>query len=184
MKKSLIIFSVFISVFLIQSNLFAEKSIYVSLGGGSGGDSGGSNISIDIGGVTDYKDTNALVAIGLGVIDANDLPSNTQGDKVTGSSYTLVGDRQKDNELAFYGKLGVETIENLFVFVLGGISYVETAEIVTSDSTGLYHEQSSNNTTEGMIGGGLMYFLENPNVGFQLEYDNRRGVTGSIAFKF
>ena len=165
-----------------QTDLFSDT--YMTIGGGSGGDADGSNFSLDFGGFTEDDATNALMAVGLSYISGVDeLPDGTLGDKLT-SDFTLIGDRQKDNEIGLYGKLGVETIEKLFVFATAGFSFVETAEIARSNTTGLYHEQTSDTNIEGLFGAGLIYFLKDKSFGFQLEYDNRRGVTGSVAFRF
>ncbi|MBN1521325.1 MAG: hypothetical protein JW928_02230 [Candidatus Aureabacteria bacterium] len=180
MKRIVLLVALF--SFFIQLDLFSDT--YMTLGGGTGGDAGGNNFSFDFGGFTEDDETNALMAVGLTYISGVDeLPDGTLGDMLT-SGFTLIGDRQKDKEIGLYGKLGAETIEKLFIFATAGFSFVETAEIARSNTTGLYHEQTSDTNIEGLFGAGLICFLKDKNFGFQLEYDNRRGVTGSLAFRF
>ena len=182
MKKLTALF-LFLMIFSVPSMLFSEQILYTSLGAGTGGASDGNSFSIDVGGFTDDKDTNALVAVGLSVIDADEISSGTSNTQLTGD-FTAAGTKQTDNEIAFYMKLGMETMDSFFVFLTGGASYFDESEIVRSNTTGTLHIQTTQSEWEGLFGGGLLYFLNEPNLGFQLEYDNRRGVTGSIAFKF
>jgi hypothetical protein len=138
-----------------------------------------------VGGLLDTEtDRRTLFAGGLTYISADELPSDTVGDPVTGTDFTMIGDLQKDQEYGAFLKLGMETIDRLFIFATGGFTMTEVAEVVQDNQTGIYHEQTSSENVEGLLGAGLIYFLSSEKFGLQLEYDNRRGVTGSVAFRF
>ena len=94
MKRLLIVITVIFSMFFIQQDIFAVENLYIALGGGSGGDSGGSNFSLDIGATSIETEKDFLMAMGLTVIDADDIPSGTLGDSID-SNFTLIGDKQK-----------------------------------------------------------------------------------------
>lgn len=50
--------------------------------------------------------------------------------------------------------------------------------------TGWYYENSSDTKFNGLYGGGLGYFPADKTWSLSAEYDSRRGITGSIGFKF
>ncbi|MBW1614607.1 MAG: hypothetical protein JRJ57_11715 [Deltaproteobacteria bacterium] len=140
-----------------------------------------------MGGVSTDGEHNRLIAIGLGFIfNADDVPSDTLEYPVPHSDYNNLGTRQKGNEYAFFGKYGVEVIKNkqVFIFALGGLSFSEEIDLARSNVTGWYYEQSSSSKINGMFGGGLSYFPLNNKISFQVEYDDRRGITGGIGFRW
>ncbi|WP_139800646.1 hypothetical protein [Geothermobacter hydrogeniphilus] len=185
MKKVASVVSVVVALFALPTVSFAQS--YFAIGGGSGGDAGAANLSLEIGGVTTDRPNNRLLSFGLGFIfNADDVPSDTFEYPVPHSNYTDLGTRQKGNEYAFFGKYGLEIIRDkgLFLFALGGFSVSENVDLAQSNATGWYYEQSSSTELNGMFGGGLSYFPVNNKISLQVEYDNRRGVTGGIGLRW
>ena len=82
-------------------------------------------------------------------------------------------------------KLGVEIgSTNLYVNAIGGLTVFTESDVVQAPDSGNYYENSSETTIEAMYGGGLSYFpdyLDIPLV-IQVDYDNNRGVTGTIGW--
>lgn len=177
--------SVVVGVLILPMTAFAEG--YFSVGGGAGGEADAPNLTLELGGVSTGSGLNQLFAIGLGFIfNADDVPDGTLEYPVPHSDYTNLGDRQKGNEYALYGKYGLEPVKNsgVFIFGLGGVSFSEEIDLARSNVTGWYYEQSSSTKTNGMFGGGLSFFPKDSKISFSAEYDNRRGITGSIGFRF
>jgi hypothetical protein len=117
------------------------------------------------------------------LIFTSDVPAGTLDYPVPHSDYTSLGRRQND-EWGFYVETGLEVIKDkgIFLFGLGGLTFIEEIEVAQSNVTGWYYEQSASTKTNTMIGGGIAYFPKDKWFCLQLEYDNRRGVTGSIGF--
>ncbi len=183
MKKSKTM--VFIAVwFLILSGVtFAE--MYFAVGGGAGGKAGAPNVTFDIGYISTYKKPNYLIAGGGSVIFTNNIPANVLDYPVPHWDYTNLGTRQT-NESALFVKGGLEVIKNqgVFIFLLGGFSFLEKIQLARSNITGWYYTQASHSRTYGLLGVGLGYFLPNSRLSFSVEYDNRRGVTGSLGYRW
>ena len=137
-----------------------------------------------IGGTSQEKPLNYLVALSIGfILNGDSVPSDTLEYPVPHNDYTSLGTKRKGNEMALLLKYGLEVIKdkNVFVFVLGGASFGEEIELAQSNVTGWYYEQSSSTTTYGMYGGGVSYKATNKLL-LSVEYDNRRGATGSIGY--
>jgi len=185
MKKIVIVAFAIISLFVFPIKSFAGG--YFAIGGGAGGQSGAPNLTFEVGGVSTSKNHNRLLSIGFGfVFNADDVPTGTLEYPVPHSDYVNLGTRQKGNEYAFFGKYGLEIIKGkgLFLFVLGGLSAAEEIELARSNVTGWYYEQSSSSKVNGMFGGGISYFPLNNRLSFQVEYDNRRGVTAGVGVRW
>lgn len=177
--------AVVVGFLILPMTAFAEG--YFSVGGGAGGKADAPNLTLELGGVPTGSGLNQLFAIGLGFIfNADDVPDGTLEYPVPHSNYADLGNRQKGNEYAVFGKYGLEPIKNsgVFIFGLGGVSFSEEIDLARSNVTGWYYEQSTSTKTNGMFGGGLSYFPTNSKMSFSAEYDNRRGITGSIGFRF
>jgi hypothetical protein len=185
MMRKIVMVSVVVWLLILPMAAFAEE--YFSVGGGAGGKADAPNLTLELGGVSTDREHNRLIAIGLGFIfNADDVPSDTLEYPVPHSDYTNLGTRQKGNEYALFGKYGLEVIKNkgAFIFALGGLSFSEEIDLARSNVTGWYYEQSSSSKVNGMFGGGLSYFPINSKVSLSVEYDNRRGITGSLGFRF
>ena len=184
MRKSLVILTIgLVTLLFLASSALANG--YFAVGGGGGGQAEAGNFSIDIGGFSTEKKTNYFLGGGLTSIFSSDIPSNILEYPVPHSDYTSLG-RKQDDELGLYMKAGFQVItrKRIFIFGLLGLTFTEEIELAQSNVTGWYYEQSSSTDTNMMIGGGIAYFPENKRFCLQLEYDNRRGVTGSIGFVF
>ena len=182
MKKFTVIFFIITVFITLPATTFAEG--YFSMGGGTG--TNGPNITFELGKISTDREHNYLVALGLGFIfNAGNVPSETLDYPCPHGYYTDLGTEQKGNEIAILGKYGLEIIKNkgLFIVALAGLSFYEEVDLAQSDATGWYYEQSSSTGAYGVFGGGLNYFPPGSKVSFQVEYDNRRGVTGGIGFR-
>ena len=185
MMRKIVMVSVVVWLLILPVAAFAEG--YFSVGGGAGGKTDAPNLTLELGGVSTNRELNRLIAIGLGFIfNADDVPSGTLEYPVPHTSYTNLGKKQKGNEYAVFGKYGLEVVKNkgVFIFALGGLSVSEEIELTRSNATGWYYEQSSSSKANGMFGGGLSYFPINSKMSLSVEYDNRRGITGGIGFRF
>lgn len=180
MRKSIAISAIsLIALLLLASPAFAGG--YLSFGGGGGGKAEAGNFSFDLGGFP----ANYLFGIGFTYIFSGDVPSDILEYPVPHSDYTSLGKRQND-EYGFFMKGGLEVIKNrqIFLFGLAGLTFVEEIELAQSNVTGWYYEQSSSTKSNGIAGGGIGYFPKDKWFCLQLEYDNRRGLTGSTGFVF
>ena len=183
MKKLAVILFIITVFITLPATTFAEG--YFSMGGGTG--TNGPNITFELGKISTDREHNYLVALGLGFIfNAGDVPSSTLEYPCPHSNYTDLGTRQRDNEMAIIGKYGLEIVKNegLFLVALAGFSMYDEIDLAQSNATGWYYEQSSSTGTYGIFGGGLSYFPPGGKISYQLEYDNRRGVTGGIGFRW
>ena len=164
---------------------FAEG--YLSVGGGAGGNAEAANLTLEFGAMLTGKERKRLVAVGVGFIfNGDSIPSDTLDYPVPHSNYTSLGERRDGNELVVVAKFGIEVVKKTgaFVFALGGFSDSHEVEIARSNVTGWYYEQSSSDQYYGVFGGGVGFYPPNSPVSFSVEYDNRRGVTGSVGYHF
>jgi hypothetical protein len=161
----------------------AYSNNYASIGGGSGGSSEAGNLSIEGGVVRPHQRLGEyIVGIGATIIYTGDAPDGLIDCPVSHTEYVTLGKRVKDQEYGFYGKYGFSAIYNkLYVFGIAGFTIYEEVEVVQSTATGWYFTQSSEEKMVGLAGGGLAYFFGGiRGKCLQVEYDTRRGITGSI----
>lgn len=183
--------------FLAIAVLFSYLSItpittladgYVSIGGGYGGKVNAANVSVELGRISTNQDShNQLIALDFGFIfNADNVPSGTLDYPVPHGDYRSLGKRQKGNEYALAAKYGLELLKNegIFAFGLGGFSISEEINLAQSNATGWYYQNSSTSKLNGLYGGGLGYFPVGSKWSISAEYDNRRGITGSVGFRF
>jgi hypothetical protein len=75
-----------------------------------------------------------------------------------------------------------------YLSLLTGITRAEEAYIVQSNPTGAYYKQSSESKAHGFFGISVGYFPQlfdwKVNLSLQVDYDNRRGVTGSVGWRW
>lgn len=175
-----------ITAYVLSPN-FSFAETYFAIGGGSGGSADAANLTLEVGGTSIGRDNNRLASFGLAIIfNSDDVPSDTLEYPVPHSDYTYLGERQKGNEYAMYGKYGFEILNSnsFYAYGLGGFSFAEDLELARSNATGWYYEQSSSYEYNGIVGAGLGYFPMNEEIALQVEYDNRRGITGTIGFRW
>lgn len=175
-------------MFLFPSSILAND-YHFGIGSGNGelGESDATNLSIEAGTILNHDYPNYLLGFGIGVIfNADNYPTNTLEYSASDKYSTSLGTRQKHNEFVFFGKYGIQPIEKyrVFLFGLGGISYYKEVELARSTLTGRRYEQSSSTIVESLYGGGIGYFPKYHQLFFQVEYDNRRGITGTIGFQW
>lgn len=203
--KKLLMLMVAVSILLFPMTVLAEEGYYsvgakagaeanatpnrgyFSVGYGSGGEADSSSLTFEWGSVSRGLEHNGLIAIGFGYIyNADNVPAGTLEYPVPHSNYTDLGTKQKGNEYTLFVKYGLELIESsgLFAFALAGITSYEEVDLAQSNVTGWYYEQSSREKLNGMLGGGLSFFPMNSPVMLSIEYDNRRGITGSVGLSF
>ena len=65
----------------------------------------------------------------------------------------------------------------------GGITVADETHLAQSYATGWYYEQDVAWNTYGLYGVGISY-APNDNTYLQVDYDNRRGITFGIGWKF
>ena len=170
------------SDFYMAGGKVANKT-YFSMGGGDGGDAEGANFSMEIGRVSAGKAHDSLWGFGLTFIsNAGDVPENTFEYPIPHTGYRDFGIQQKGNELGLYGKYGKELGGSLFLTGSAGITMIEEVNLVRSNATGWYYENSNEDSMEFLYGLGLGFYPEEGKFGGQLDLDNRRGVTGSLVF--
>lgn len=167
-------------VFFLSLNISANAEVYFTVGGGGGGAAKAGNMSVDIGQI----ESDHFLGIGLGVIKSNKTPSGTLDYPypLYGNDYNEMGKMQNDDEYVAVFKYGIEVSDSSGFYLFGeaGASFYKESEIVQSNATGWYYTQSSDTKANGVIGGGLLFHPQNHSIIFQIEYDNRRGITGSI----
>ncbi len=149
-------------------------------GAGHGGSPDSWNVSGEFGGTTGKLDNNIIYGLGISSIFSGDsLPSGTREWECPGYCFTSYGKRRKDNSCAVHLKLGAEPVpdSDFFLFGLGGVRWTREIELVRSDSTGLFHENSEENRWDGLFGFGAGWFPERPLPSVQVSWDTARGIS-------
>jgi len=168
----------------------APSSYYYSTGIGSGKGADGQNLTIEIGNrrVMVGK-RHFLVGVDLPFIDygSGDIPPETINSPCPHSNYTSLGKKSEGIETGLLGKFGLEQFRpNFYTSVIGGISHVHEVHLSQSNSTRQYYEQSSESKFFGVLGISIGYFPElfawKAKLNFQVDYDNRRGITCYIGW--
>lgn len=161
---------------------------YFSVGNGGGGEAEKYNISIETGAIRLGGETPAYL-LGGGVFGMfhgyDDFPANTRDYPCPHSEFVNIDKIIEGIESGLFGKAGIGLSDtDIYVSALAGISMVTEVQLVQSNQTKLYYEQSSEQKFFGIYGGGIGYFPDRFRWEFcvQLDYDNRRGVVGSIGF--
>ncbi len=169
---------------LVPRILLAENN--VSFGVGSGGKAGAVNISIDYSKVTTDNTVNYMIGGGFGAIFNNDSVSGDILDYSIPHSNYYVIHKQPNPEYAFYTKLGIEPIpgSGLFLFGTGGVSIAEKEDIAVSNATGWLYKLNSASKITGLFGGGAAFYPIGSLISVHCEYDNRRGVVGSVGYRW
>jgi hypothetical protein len=160
---------------------------YFAAGAGGGGDADEVNATIETG-AKDIYFHNLDLLFGAGVFFIphadNDLPSPTIALPCPNSECVSLDTVRKGTEVGFLGKLGIEIgSSNFYISAIGGFTAYTESELARSAATGRVYEESSDSTIEGLYGGGVSYFMDYKwDIVFQVDYDNIRGVTGTIGW--
>jgi len=173
---------------------------YQLLGGGHGGPMNSANVTVEGGRVTQLtppEGRNSLLAWGMTLIFNGDgIPSGKNAgvepwktfykiDSKYGNLYDIKKGRGDLPELGLFGKYGLEVIEDtgLFATVLGGASVTNEKWYCRSTMWPYEYHGTYDTTIYGMFGGGISYFLRD-DLFLQVDFDNRRGVTGGLGWRY
>jgi len=163
---------------------------YFSVGTGMGGSAEEYNLTIEAGAMgVEIGDRKYLMGGGMPLIPHgyDKIPSDTYDYPAPHGNYTTLGEEYDGTELGLFGKTGIETMYPGFYFsALLGFTRVTEIQVSESNTTGRHYEQSSEKNVHWMYGIGATYFKEllddDWRFCFQLDLDNRRGLTGSVGF--
>lgn len=150
--------------------LFAGGCNYIAIGGGYGGPTDAGNFTIEY--EIEPPDE----------IKSKVEPKPGQRDWRTTGGMTIIdnaidtGFYVSDPEVGGFVKLGVEVMADsgFFVNILGGITWFRWETAWTEEETEWH----------GMFGGGVTYFINDEDVCILADYDNRRGFTAGIGWRF
>ena len=159
---------------------------YFAIGGGKNAEV--YNLSLEAG-TTDLElgNHNYLFGIGIPFIlhGDGDIPDGTIKSPISHDKYVSLDKKNDGTELGLFAKFGVELGHSgFYLSLLGGFSRANEIELVRSTETEQYFEQSSEGKTYSLYGGSIGYFSDifNREICILVDYDNRRGVTGTIGF--
>jgi len=176
-----------ILVGLVVLSFSAHADTYFTIGAGGGGEPKAASISLDGGVVKEGLYRNSIMALGISVIFSGDTDADDALDyPVPHGSYVNLGTKQRDDEYAFYMKYGIEIFEKSNIYIAGllGFSGYEEIELARSTATGWYYTQSKKEKIQGIGGASLIYLSTDRKLSFQVEGDNRRGVSAGVGFMF
>jgi uncharacterized protein (DUF697 family) len=196
MKKLIVTIIVLVGMF--GSPIVAREG-YFTIGGGHGGPTDSSNITFEFGRITEnYFDRDNLIALGIPIILNNEgLPKDavrTNDPDWSGwyrfeSRYGYLTDEgavRSMPEFGFFVKYGIETIKHsrLFATVFGGVTFADEVHLYTSalGPPDYYKDEGWN--VYGLYGVGLSYFPINSKLVVTVDCDSRRGVTGSVGWRW
>ena len=196
MKKKGIFLLLVILVLSVPTSIFAG---YYSIGLSNGGEDNGRGLSLEAGSRDIYfkdsgllgrfKENRFLAAVVLMALDHEDgdIPPDTLAYPCPHSDYTSLGEIPEGIESGLLGKFGIELFgSNVYTSILQGITHGHEVHLTQSNPTKDYHEQSSDTKLYYLYGISLGYFTElfdwKLKLNIQIDYDNRRGVTGLIGW--
>ncbi|MFZ5568887.1 MAG: PKD domain-containing protein [Thermodesulfobacteriota bacterium] len=185
-RTRLIIWS-FLLVGLLSMTTPARAG-YFAAGGGGGGEADEFNVTVETG-ANEIRlgNLNLLFGVGIPFIPHSDraLPEPTISSPCPNDDCIRLESERKGTEFGLLGKLGVEIgSTDLYLSAIGGCTIYTESELSRSEATGRIYEESSDSKIQALYGGGLSYFpeyLKWPIV-IQVDYDNVRGVTGTIGW--
>ncbi len=164
---------------------------YYSLGIGNGGKAGAPNLTLEIGSNNiKIRGKPYLAGIDIAVINHGDdkIPSKIIDAPCPHTDYTSLGRKPEGFEAGLLGKFGKGLFNSdVYISLLGGITRVHEIHVTQSNiNPNKYYEQSSESKIEGVFGLGIGYFPElfdwKAKLNIQIDYDNRRGMTGYLGW--
>jgi len=188
MKKGILRWITLLGLFLaFSASSNAMANWYVTFGGGGGGETNRGNLRAEGGRYTTNNNVNYLFGLGLTfTLGRDDTPSDLHEHPAPHEDFTGLGKRDKGEEAGLYGKFGIELVNRagIFLLVYGGATWAREIELVQSNVTGRYYQESEKTKGYGLIGGGIGYFPRNHRFCLQLGYDNRMGINGMAGFNW
>jgi hypothetical protein len=156
---------------------------YFSVGAGGGGAAEDFNLSFEAGAAeVELGGRNYIFGAGLPVI-----PHGYNSDILEGpcdNAECIRGDDEPEGtELGLFGKVGMESLyPKMYLSLLLGFTRGTEVQTVRSLATGWEYEQSSEKKNYMLFGVGASYFTEmfDLDLSFQLDIDNRRGITAGV----
>jgi len=187
-NKRLMLILVLLLFLTLPSSVYGG---YYALGAGPSGEEGGRSVTLEIGSENfrlPFAPYRFLGAVGLfGMDHGGNIPAGTIGSPCPHTDFTSAGKEPDGTESGIVGRIGMEILESrFFVSVLEGMSWVNEIDLVRSNPTGQYYEQSKERNLQWVIGIGVGYFPEifdwKMKLAIQVDYDTRRGITGSLGW--
>lgn len=163
---------------------------YYAMGAGDGGNADASGFTLEIG-MRDVIlfDRPFLVAGAVPLILHGDkhIPDGTHPEPVPHDDFTPLGDKDDGTERGILGKLGMEIKDyDVYANLILGMTKVNTVSVARSNPTEETYIQGEGDDLHGVFGIGVSYFpvfMDGTlKMNFQLDIDNRRGVTGYIGW--
>jgi hypothetical protein len=163
---------------------------YYAVGAGDGGDADASGFTLEVG----KRDVMLfgrpfLVAGALPLILHGDdhVPDGTHPGPVPHNDFIVLGDEDDGTERGLLGKIGMEIkASDTYVTLILGLTQVNTVSLARSNPTGEVYVQGEDDEMNAVFGLGISYFASFQDGGlamiFQLDIDNRRGLTGSVGW--
>jgi hypothetical protein len=162
---------------------------YYAIGGGGGGDADTENLSLELGSENiSLGKRRFLAAVSVPLIFNRDdnIPSGTKSSSAPNTNYTVYDTVDEGTEVGVLAKIGMEALSGFYVNVIGGATRCNRITIVTSNTTSIQYEQSSEKEIYGVYGAGISYFPVmfdwELKMNFSLDIDNRRGITGYVGW--
>lgn len=179
-------------IFLLFLGASPSFAWYYAVGAGSGGDADASGFTLEIG----KRDVDLF---GRPFLVAGAVPFILHGDKHVpdgthpgpippgNNDYASLGDKDDGTERGLLGKLGMEIKDyDTYVNLILGMTKANTVHVIRSNSTGDTYIQGKDDELNAVYGIGVSYFPVfmdgNLKMNFQLDIDNRRGISAYIGW--
>lgn len=189
---SLIITTLITTVISLAILLGASPSYawYYAVGASDGGDADASGFTLEVGrNDIIIFDRSFLFAAAVPVILHGDshVPSGTNPGQVPHDDFTLLGEENDGTERGLLGKIGMEIRDyDVFVNLIVGATQANTVTVARSNTTDETYIQDKGDEVNAVYGLGFSYFpvfMDGTlKMNFQLDIDNRRGVTGYVGW--
>ena len=187
-----------LAALLIQGCNNGVEQVIIS--GGNGGPTDSKSLAFELGGIEKPRwagDRDTIYSVGILIIFNGGAANYNES---ASGTYNSLYDWERRNgtlqeegtyrdwpEFGFFLKYGIEIIPdtNLFLTGFGGCTFAD--EVTVYDSEIQVYPRSYGKdegwTTHGLFGGGLAYFVTEQVI-FQFDYDNRRGISAGMGWRF
>lgn len=133
--------------------------------------------SFSFGYIRNYEES--IFEVGAVFIDnGSDVPDH-QDYAIPHNSFTDLGTKQDGNEIGMYFEGGKKFYENFAWIGSLGVTRSTTINLVRSNATGIYYQNSENNHYNGLLGAGVGFY-PGKGIGFEVKYNNREKLTFSV----